>query len=59
MIAIIQFKKLPGRRFEVKKSAEVICSDKEDPCKCAFYNVKCTDAAIGICLNGYYFEEVK
>lgn len=55
------FHKETGLRVEAVETPYWICGDKEDPCKCVFFNKKC----LSVCLDvgdvlgcSVYFKEV-
>lgn len=41
MIAVIQFKDVPGRRFEVLRAESGYCGTNENATQCAFFFTKC------------------
>lgn len=63
MIAVIQFKKMPGRRFKVLPAHKRFCGDMRGFTRCAFFQEECHKlnggAPFAICRRGFFFEEIK
>lgn len=56
MIAIIQFKDVPGRRFEVLPAESGYCGTNENAIQCAFFLTRCSgNTRIDLCRESKVF----
>ena len=60
MIAIVQFKDVPGRRFEVLPAESGYCGTNKNATQCAFFLTRCSgNTRIGVCRESrVFFKEV-
>lgn len=56
MIAIIQFKDVPGRRFEVLRAEPGFCGTNQNATQCAFFPTECAgNTRFNVCRESRVF----